>query len=181
MLMLTPQLLARSRVFSPLARRCRASFIWRAVSFGLRPILTLFARDLTSFVGADFEQGFITRALEILLPHRQHFVASHLQQFDASMTDVLVQLDLHSRHLAEWNRQNSLARHFGAVGYRRQYILVSQLRIFSPHFRLGHPAGQEIQNKRYPDARAFDAGLSTADFRIDGNTVQERVQGGLSS
>jgi hypothetical protein len=41
------------------------------------------------------------------------------------------------------------------------------------------PRSQEVQNRGHPDAVAFDAGLSEADFRVDGNAFKQLIHGGF--
>ena len=129
------------------------------------------------FVRADLEYEFIMRALETLVAYGHHIMAGDPKKLIAATTDVLVQLDLHSCHVAQRNRQNALPRHFGPVGDRRQDVGVRQLRVFSKQFRFRHSIGQEIQNERHPYAGAPDAGLSTTDLGVDGNAIEESMHG----
>jgi hypothetical protein len=131
---------------SPWLQNHQASALLRRESEHL-PKVVIQGNKNSIFISADFKDCFVTRAQEVLVSHRHHVVAGRYCKIGTSPSNVLVQLDPHSRGLAKRKRQNSLARHLGAVGDRGHYVLVSELGILSPQFMFAHPAGQEIQDK----------------------------------
>ena len=73
--------------------------------------------------------------------------------------------------MGQRHREDSLARHLGAVGDRGYDVRMGQLGIVRQQFSLGHAIGEEVEDQRDPEAGAFDARLSAADFRIDGYAI----------
>jgi hypothetical protein len=98
-------------------------------------------------IGANPEHSLVPSALEILVPDRHDVVTRGLQKICTPPTDILIELDFHSRDMPERDRHDPLARHFGAISYRGENIFVGKLRIFGQNLRFGHAVGQEIEDE----------------------------------
>jgi len=64
--------------------------------------------EYPTFIGANLEQRFITRSLELLFAHSHYVVTTDFQQVRAPVADVLIYLDFHSCHMTKRNCQDSL-------------------------------------------------------------------------
>ena len=68
---------------------------------------------------------------------------------------------------------NALARDLCTVGDGNTNIVRGELRIRFENLFSRLAVGEEVENKRDPDARASDARLAKADVWVDRNSVKE--------